>query len=150
MVSFVLDRIPNEPLSISPLSVPEGSGVATLSVTRSRAGSPASVNFTTTTGTASASDFVSNSGVVTFGASQTSATISIAITNDPTDEPDESFSVVLSNPTGAMIANGQANVTITDDDAPSAISIDDARFAEGTASAATGGKVAVRLDRASR
>ena len=47
----------------------------------------------------------------------------MTISNDVIREADEQFSVVLSNPTNASIATGTGSVTITDDDLPPTVSI---------------------------
>jgi len=55
----------------------------------------------------SVSDFTSGvfpSGTVSFAAGETSKIITINVAGDTTVEPDEPFSVILSNPTGATIA----------------------------------------------
>ena len=51
-------------------------------------------------------------------------------------EPDESFTVDLSNPSGATIADGQGLGTILNDDAAT-LSIDDVSLAEGGAGTST-------------
>jgi hypothetical protein len=53
---------------------------------------------------------------VTFAPGETSATIAVTIVADTVNEPDESLSVVLSNPSNATIADGIGIVTILDDD----------------------------------
>ena len=64
--------------------------------------------------------------------------------DDALDEPDETFLVTLSNPSGATLEDGSATGTIIDDDVPvppPTLSIADAtvvegetaRFAEGSA-----------------
>lgn len=58
------------------------------------------------------------SGTVTFADGETSAVIHVPVLGDTAVEPDETFTVALSNPTGgATIADGDATGTITDDDA---------------------------------
>ncbi len=146
-VNFVLPHVPGA-VRVNGVSITEGAGAATIAVTRSRATGPAAVSYTTIAGTASPADFTSRSGVVSFADGQTSATISVPITNDTVDEPNEQFTVRLSNPSGLRIEQGDAIVTIADNDAAPAISVQAARFAEGTG-AATNAALAVTLDRAS-
>ncbi|NQW03003.1 MAG: hypothetical protein HQ485_03150, partial [Acidobacteria bacterium] len=73
-----------------------------------------------------AQDFVSKSGFVTFAPGTTSAQIAITINGDTTAESNETFTVNLSNPTGAVIADGQGVGTIIDQDsvpgAPTSVS----------------------------
>jgi hypothetical protein len=83
---------------------------------------PASSNVTvfyaTANGTASSSsDYEAKSGILTISAGQTSATITVRIRGDRTNEADESFYVNLTNPSqNAVISDGQAIGTIVDDD----------------------------------
>lgn len=67
---------------------------------------------------ASASDFVGPvSGVVTFEAGETEATVTLRISGDRTRESHESFSVVLSDPSSGLdIGTGAAAATILNDD----------------------------------
>jgi hypothetical protein len=76
------------------------------------------VQFATGGGNATAgSDYVSASGTLTFSAGQTSKTISIVINGDRTrGEGNETLLVTLTNASGATLADGQAIVTILDDD----------------------------------
>ena len=83
------------------------------------------VAFATTQGTANSSapgqDYGNSevSGTVTIPAGETSTTTTISIIDDGLDEPDETFTITLSNPTGsggATIGDGTGIITITDDD----------------------------------
>ena len=79
------------------------------------------VNYAVQAGTATAgADFTASSGVVTFAAgtaSGTAQTIAIPVVNDTTYEPDETFSVVLSSPVGAVLGAVATEVfTIVNDD----------------------------------
>ncbi|MBI2823693.1 MAG: hypothetical protein HYX69_03260 [Planctomycetia bacterium] len=77
-------------------------------------------------------DYTAKTGTVTILANQTSATFTVDVTGDTTDEPDETFLVNLSAPTGgAALGTSQATGTITNDDLP-AISVDDPSIVEGT------------------
>ena len=74
-------------------------------------------------GGASASDFASPvlGGTLTFGANEFSKTITLQIAGDTADEPNETFTVTLSNPTGgAAIADATSTGTILNDDAAAA------------------------------
>jgi hypothetical protein len=59
---------------------------------------------------------VPSSSRLTFEANQTTATVTVPVSGDTTDEPDESFFVNLSNPTNATISDAQGTGTITNDD----------------------------------
>lgn len=104
-------------ITISNASGVEGS-VLTFVVTLSAShGSNISVGYATAPGTARADDFLAQSGVLTFAAGQISRTIAVQTVQDSFEEPDETFSVNLSNPTGgASLANTQAVGTIQNDD----------------------------------
>ena len=96
--------------------------------------SGASVAFSTANGTAVAgSDYLPNSGTLTFGACQGSAVVTVPVIGDPADEPDETFFVNLSNPSGGAIADGQGLGTILDDDPTPAVIVEDCAVAEGNA-----------------
>jgi len=74
------------------------------------------VDYHTVFGTAGSADFTGASGTVTFAPGETSKTISIAITPDMLVEGNEQFTVVLSNPHSATVADGTGVGTIVDDD----------------------------------
>jgi hypothetical protein len=77
------------------------------------------LDFATANGTATAgSDYVAASGTITIPSGSQSATITIPITGDTTVEPDEFFTVTLSNATNVSIISVPiATVTIANDDA---------------------------------
>ena len=58
--------------------------------------------------------------------------VSVPITSDLTDEPDETFTVNLSNAANGLITDAQGDGTITDDDAPPVVTIDSASAVEGS------------------
>jgi methionine-rich copper-binding protein CopC len=75
------------------------------------------VDYATADGTAKAgSDYAAASGTLTFQPGQTSQTVIVSITGDKTVEPDETFTVRLSNPANATLADSQATGTILNDD----------------------------------
>jgi hypothetical protein len=122
-------------LSIADASVAEGAGSATLTVSLSSAsGGPVTVSYATSAGTATAGlDYTTTSGVVTFAAGQVTRPIVVPILPDALDEPDETFLVTLSAPGGATLGDGQATVTILDDDAAPALNASDCSVVEGNA-----------------
>ena len=78
---------------------------------------PVTVSYSTRNGTAiSGQDFVGTSGTVTLSATRSMAVIQLVVIGDRTPEPDEAFEIVLSQPTGAAIGGGTADVTIMNDD----------------------------------
>ena len=85
------------------------------------------VDFETADGTAVAGDdYTSRSGTLTFTAGQLVQTISVATLDDTIPEAEEGFTVVLSNPEGASLDDDTGKGTITDDDEPPELAIDDA------------------------
>ncbi|WP_286183014.1 Calx-beta domain-containing protein [Mycobacterium sp. PO1] len=113
------DALPT--LSISDASVVEGDGGQThvmFTVTLSAASDEAvSVGYVTSNGTATAGvDYTAGSGVVTFAPGVTSQMVHVTVTGDTAVEGNETFTVSLSNPSGATIADGSAVGTITNDD----------------------------------
>jgi hypothetical protein len=68
---------------------------------------------------AGGSDFLGGvlpSGTISFAAGETTKTIHIGFANDTTAEPDETFSFVLSSPTGATLGGATGTGTILNDD----------------------------------
>ncbi len=75
------------------------------------------VRYATSSGTAaSGTDFTAAAGTVTFGADETSKTVSVATTDDSADEENETFTLTLSNPTNATLGDAAATGTIVDND----------------------------------
>ena len=109
----------------------------TLVVTLSAAsGRSVTVNAATSNGTATqGSDFNAFSSTVTFAAGETTKNVVIPLTNDTSDEVDETFTVTLSSANNATISSATATATITDDDAPPTISIGDVTIAENAGAA---------------
>jgi glucose/arabinose dehydrogenase len=110
------DSPPTIAMSQPAVTVSEGSPTAT--VTLQRSGSidgTATVDFATSDGTASAgSDYTATtSGTVSFAVGQLTQTISIPILNDTVAEPDETFSVTLSNPSSGVSLGSQTTATVT-------------------------------------
>ncbi len=108
-------------LSILDGSVREGNKGSTslnLTVTLSKASAEkVTVDYATSSGTALAnSDYYGSHGTVTFQPGQTSRSLTILVRPDRKREPNETFTVTLSNPVGATIADGTATATILNDD----------------------------------
>ena len=87
-------------------------------VTLNRAASgTVTVDYATSDGTATAgADYTAASGTLSFAAGETSKTVSVTVLNDAHDEGSETLTLTLSNATGAVIGDGQATGTITNDD----------------------------------
>jgi hypothetical protein len=109
-------------LSVADLTVTEGgpgTSTATFTVTLAptSAGS-VTVSYATADGTATAgSDYVAASGMLTFTAGQSARTVAVTVNGDTAPEPNESFLLNLTSPSGASLADGQAIGTIMDDEA---------------------------------
>lgn len=108
-------------LAIADASVLEGNkGTTTVpvTVTLSKGSSQTiTVSYRTVDGTAKAKeDYSATIGTLTFQPGQTSRTISVSIKGDRKREPDETFTVQLSNSVGATISDAVATVTILNDD----------------------------------
>ncbi len=92
----------------------------------------ATVNFQTSDGTASdKSDYLAAVGTLRFDPNQATKQITIFLTDDVRDEPDETFNVTLSDPTGAFLgAPSIVPITIIDNDATNGTvnPVDDATF----------------------
>jgi hypothetical protein len=108
-------------LSIADASAREGDkGTTNLTLTVTRSGNSdvqVTVQYGTADGTASSkSDYSSTSGTLTFQPGQTSRTIAVPIKGDRKGEPNETFTVHLSNAVGATINDADATATILNDD----------------------------------
>ncbi len=104
-------------LTVTTINTTEDAVTVDLTVTRTGGTEgPLTVNFATADGTATApSDYGAAAGVVTFPAGDaTPQTITLTIANDPTEEPDETFTVALSGP--AAGTPNSATITIAAND----------------------------------
>ena len=113
-------------LTILATSVLEGnSGSVTASFTVALSATSAvavTVQFAASNGTAIAgSDYTATNGTLTFSPGGTSQVVRVSVLGDVTDEGDETFSVLLVNPTGATLFVSSAIGTILNDDAAPAI-----------------------------
>ena len=95
------------------------------------------VDYTTADGTANApGDYTTTQGTLTIpagqcGPSSTACQISVPTDDDTLYENNETFTVTLSNPTGATIADGTATGTIVDNDAQPVVMIANNALLEG-------------------
>ena len=100
--------------------VSESGPAATLSVTRDNNSSDVvTATFATVNGTAVAgADYVATNGVLTWGAGDmTPKTITVGLLDDSIQEPDKTFAVALSAPTGgAGLSSAMAIVNVVNDD----------------------------------
>jgi 6-phosphogluconolactonase (cycloisomerase 2 family) len=116
------DTVATQPgLFVSDTTITEGDSgtrAATFTVSlTAAAASEVKVDFATADGTAkAATDYNSGTGVLTFAAGETSKTVTVQVKGDTTFEPDETFTVNLSNSSGAPISKGTGTGTIGNDD----------------------------------
>jgi len=116
----------NQPqISISDLSINEGSGSALLTVSLNKASAdPVTVAYQTANGTATTNtDYTSNGGTLTFAPGETSKTVTVSINDDSAVEGAENFSVILSDSTYAAIVKNTGAITIIDNDGLSITSV---------------------------
>jgi PKD repeat protein len=120
-------------------SVSESASQVTLTVALNpvlTAGGSVTVRYLTANVSAeSGEDYTSSTGTLTFDATKSTDTIVIPILDDVSDEPIESFRVVLTDPQGAVLgANASASITIMDND-------EAASFGEPTGSGCSAGSI---------
>lgn len=127
----VVGPVPPEPtpvppglpsLSLGSISINEGNVgpfPATLTATLSKVSeTPVTVAYETHDGTATAGqDYTAATGLLTFAPGETSKSFTVIVTGDTIQEPDETVTVHLHNPTNATLGMGEATITIRNDDA---------------------------------
>ncbi len=125
-------------IAINDVSTTEGNaGSKTYAFTVSlsaAASGPVTVAYATANATATAgSDYSAASGTLNFAAGITTQTVNVTVNGDTAVEPDETFVVNLSSPSGATIADSQGFGTIVNDDAAATptLSINDVSATEG-------------------
>ena len=93
-----------------------GTAQAAFTVTLSKASTtPVTIGYATANGTATAgADYTATTGTLSFAPGVTSQQISVPVLADTITEPTETFTVTLSNPSGATITTATATGTITD------------------------------------
>lgn len=139
---------PTPSVTITNVTVTEGTGGSksasfTVQVApHPRSCCPLQVSWATAPGTATATapaDYTTSSGTVSFTKTAFSRTVSVPVTTDASDEADETFVVNLSNLVGSpgQIGDAQGVATITDDDLPPTLSVNDVAVTEGDAGTAT-------------
>ena len=117
-VRALVQAAPPAPLAVtvSSVSAPESQGVFSFVVSLNRAGTTrVTVNFATANGTATGGrngDYTATSGTLTFNPGETSKLVNVAVRNDASVEPDETFFVRLSSAVGATISAGAGTGTI--------------------------------------
>jgi hypothetical protein len=135
--SATTSTAPTPTLAVADASVTEGdSGTRTLTF-RVTLSAPAatSVSFTAATGSATAlagSDYVALPATrYSIAAGATTRDIAVTVNGDTTAEGNETFSLVLTSPTGASLADAGGTGTIVNDDSNAQLSIGDVAVDEG-------------------
>ena len=142
-------------VSLGDASVSEG-GIATFTATANPAPtSDITMTAITVEGTADSSDFTAlNTVPFVIQANHTTGTVGVQTTPDTTDEPDETFTVFISNASNnAVLGDFEGTGTIVDDDPPIHLVVGDATTNEGapavftvTADATPAAPVTVQAD----
>ena len=141
------DDDPEPVVTVADTTVTEG-GKAQVVISLDRpSAKDVTVSWSVTDGTAGSGDHSGPSApqTITFKAGETEKTVEVATLQDEVSEGDETFTVTLSDPSGATLGqNSSAAVTIKDDDAKPIASVADATVTEGGKA-----QVTIRLDRPS-
>ncbi len=120
-VATILDNDPPPSVSINDVSLQEGnSGTTSASFTvglSAVSGKPITLQYNTMDQSATSTDYVSKSGIISIPAGTISSTITVQVNGDTMFEPDETFVVLLSNPNNVEINDAQGQGTIVNDDA---------------------------------
>ncbi|HYG80781.1 MAG TPA: Calx-beta domain-containing protein, partial [Pyrinomonadaceae bacterium] len=129
-------------LSVNNVAVTEGNSgtvTATFTVTLKPAATKtvtvkyATANGVTNPATAPADYTALPLTTLTFSPGQTSKTVSVQVKGDTLDELNETFKLLLSAPTSALISDSEGLGTITDNDAPPTVSVNNIAVTEGNA-----------------
>ena len=121
-------------LAVADARVTEAPGaVLAFAVTLDPAASaPVTVDYRTVDGTAAVgADYLAASGSLAFAAGETEKTVSVTVVDDSHDEGEETLRLVLSNASGASLADAEATGTIVNTDLIPAALL--ARFGRATA-----------------
>ncbi len=136
-------------VSVSDASAGEADGTIEFTVSLSQANNEraASVDWSTgedgsTTAATSDVDFTAASGTVNFAIGETEKTVTVTLLDDRVDETDETFNLVLSNPSELTLADDTGMGTILDDDLDYGIA-----FSQSTFHTEEGDDVVVLLQR---
>jgi hypothetical protein len=127
-------------LAVSDAMVTEGdsgtkNALFTVSLSAASAG-PVTVDYATVDGSAKApGDYAATSGTLTFAPGELSKQVAVAVVGDTLDEPHETYSLELSNPSGATLGDARGAGTVLDNDPQVSLSVDDVSAAEGNQSA---------------
>jgi hypothetical protein len=121
-IGTIVDDDPQPSLRVADAAAVTEGATASFAVSLSApSGRAVSVAYVTADGGATAGqDYTAHSGRLAIPAGGTSATVPVALLDDGTDEPSESFELRLSAPAAATLGRAAATATILDDDEPPA------------------------------
>ena len=110
-------------ISMSNQTVGETDGTATFTVTLDQTTvSDVTIEYATSTGSSDGAtdgtDYTGTTGTVTITGGQTTGVIEVPISVDVTDEPNETATLTLSNPSNGTFVDQTADLVINDDDDP--------------------------------
>lgn len=137
-IGTIVNDDPTPAISIGDVSLNEGNaGTTPFTFTvqlTNPSENPISVDYTVTPGSATPiTDYAPLAGTLIIAPGTSSNTITVNVAGETLFETDETFTVTLTNPSGATIADGTATGTIVNDDAPPTITINDVTLGEGNA-----------------
>jgi uncharacterized repeat protein (TIGR01451 family) len=118
VTQLTLVDAPTIEVSIGDADAGESSGAVELTVSLSApAATDLNVGFATADGSARADqDYQAAAGTVTVSAGETAATLSVTLLDDLFFEGEETFTVILADPSSGELANSEAVVTLADDE----------------------------------
>lgn len=119
-------------LSSSRYRTDENAGGVTVTVTRADDTTAATVNYVTGEGTAQAgADYATTSGTLEFAVGESFKTLTISLVNDSLREENETFNLILNDPSGAALGVPTNAVLTIVDDEPADVFVSDASLVEG-------------------
>lgn len=138
-VGTIYDNEGPPALIVTDTSAAEGDGTMGFQVLlTSGSVSPVTVAYATASGSAlDTDDYTTTSGSLTFASGQTSKSVSVPIAQDALSEDPETFTVDLTNASGAPVTATQGVGSIADDDPDPSYSVDDVSIIEGAAGTAS-------------
>lgn len=138
-VGTIYDNEGPPALIVTDASAAEGDGsMGFLVLLTSGSTSAVTVDYATVSGSAlGGNDYTATSGSLTFTSGQTSKSVSVPVVQDALSEDTETFTLDLSNASGAPITAPQGASSITDDDADPVFAVDDVSITEGAAGTAS-------------
>jgi Calx-beta domain-containing protein len=140
---FVLQLATGEPtLSLADVRATEGNTGMTNATFTATLSAPSAQSVTvdveTTTGTATAADYVATTRRLTFPPGTVRQAFTVAVRGDAVSESDETFFATLTNPMNATIKRARAKAIIVNDDAAAAAAATRVTIAATTSTAAEG------------